>query len=174
MIIIYESGQLHTPDEDVHDLHPILKQKLSPGDKCWKTEEYQILQKCDLCSGNSKLDNCLPFIYVANIFADEEIEKEDPLVCVAKGKKELVECKKSGRQTYRRYGFMLFFGEILFKITFFYSCDTVDWIEEQKFWTFEGLLTLLGVVSGAAVFIRQKQLDHRMYQRIQKQIASGV
>ncbi len=67
-----------------------------------------------------------------------------------------------------------FFCEILFKIKSFYSCDTVDWIEEQKFWTFEGLLTLLGVVSGAAVFIRQKQLDHRMYQRIQKQIASGV
>ena len=58
--------------------------------------------------------------------------------------------------------------------SFFSSCDRVDWVEERRFWTFEGLLTLLGFISGLAVFIRQKQLDHRMYQRIQKQIASGV
>ena len=54
-----------------------------------------------------------------------------------------------------------------------FSCDRVDWVEERRFWTFEGLLTLLGLASGLAVFIRQKQLDHRMYQRIQRQIASA-
>jgi len=32
----------------------------------------------------------------------EEIAKENPIVCVAKGFKELVECKKSKRKTYRR------------------------------------------------------------------------
>ncbi len=55
-----------------------------------------------------------------------------------------------------------------------FSCDKVDWMEEQKFWTFEGILTVLGFVSGTALFIRQKQLDHKMYQRIQRQIATGV
>jgi hypothetical protein len=59
-------------------------------------------------------------------------------------------------------------------VSYFCSCDRVEWVEERRFWTFEGLLTLIGLVSGLAVFIRQKQLDHRMYQRIQKQIAAGV
>lgn len=136
IIIILENRNLHTLEEDIHDWHPDLKAKLTPDDKCWKNESFSILEKCDLCSG-------------------DEIKFQKPLVCVAKGQKELVECKKSGIKTYR-------------------SCDRVDWVEERRFWTFEGLLTLLGFVSGLAVFIRQKQLDHRMYQRIQKQIASGV
>ena len=47
-------------------------------------------------------------------------------------------------------------------------------MEERRFWTFEGVLSLLGVISALSVYIRQKQLDHRMYQRIQRQIAAGV
>jgi hypothetical protein len=47
-------------------------------------------------------------------------------------------------------------------------------VEEKKFWTFEAVLTLLGLVSGTGLFIRQKQIDHRMYQKIQRQIAAGV
>ena len=62
---------------------------------------------------------------------------------------------------------------LLITYILFSSCDRVDWVEERRFWTFEGLLTLLGLASGLAVFIRQKQLDHRMYQRIQRQIASA-
>ena len=62
----------------------------------------------------------------------------------------------------------------LFIIELLFSCDRVDWVEERRFWTFEGLLTLTGLISGLCVFVRQKQLDHRVYQRIQKQIASGV
>ncbi len=50
----------------------------------------------------------------------------------------------------------------------------MTWLEERKFWTFEGSLTLMGILSGMAVYVRQKQLDHRTYQRIQKQLASGV
>ena len=72
----------------------------------------------------------------------------------------------------RILNFLIYFDINIF--FFFSSCDRVDWVEERRFWTFEGLLTLLGFISGLAVFIRQKQLDHRMYQRIQKQIASGV
>ena len=36
------------------------------------------------------------------VFSDSEISQKDPLVCVAKGQKELVECKTSGKKTYRR------------------------------------------------------------------------
>lgn len=136
LVIILESRHLHTPDEDVHEQHPVLKEKLSPNDKCWKTEEFIVVKECDLCT-------------------DDEISKQDPLVCVAKGVKELVECKKSARRAYR-------------------SCDKVTWIEERRFWTFEGVLTLIGFFCGVGLFIRQKQIDHRMYQRIQRQIAAGV
>lgn len=55
-----------------------------------------------------------------------------------------------------------------------FSCDRVTWLEERRFWTFEGILFLMGLVSALGVFVRQKQLDHKMYQRIQKQIAEGV
>ncbi len=54
------------------------------------------------------------------------------------------------------------------------SCSRVTWLEERKFWTFEGSLTLMGILSGMAVYVRQKQLDHRTYQSIKKQLASGV
>jgi hypothetical protein len=51
VIIILESHHLHTQDEDVHELHPILKKQLTLDDKCWKTEEFTIIRQCDLCSG---------------------------------------------------------------------------------------------------------------------------
>lgn len=137
MVIILESRHLHTPDEtkDIHDHHPILKEKLSPGDKCWQTEPFQIVKACDLCT-------------------EAEHEKGEPVVCIVKGQKELVECTNSMKRTYR-------------------SCDTVPWIEERRFWTFEGILSVLGFFSGLAVYVRQKQLDHKMYQRIQRQIANN-
>ena len=138
LVIILESRHLHTTDEasDIHETHEILKKKLSPGDKCWKTEPFEVEKECDLCT-------------------QEEIEKQSPVVCVAKGYKELVKCKKSGTRTNR-------------------SCDRVAWVEESKFWKFEAFFIFSSLVSGVALFVRQKQLDHRMYQRIQKQMHSGV
>ena len=137
VIIILESRHLHTDDFfDIHELHPELKSGLTPNDKCWKNESFTVEEKCDLCT-------------------ETEISNKEPLVCVAKGQKELVQCKPSEKKTYR-------------------SCDRVEWVEERRFWTFEGLLSLTGFISGLCVFVRQKQLDHRVYQRIQKQITSGV
>ena len=51
IIIILESRHLHTVEEDIHDWHPDLKSKLTPGDKCWQNETVDILQNCDLCTG---------------------------------------------------------------------------------------------------------------------------
>lgn len=53
LVIILESRHLHTLEEDIHDFHPVLKEKLSPGDKCWKTEQFAVVEECDLCSGES-------------------------------------------------------------------------------------------------------------------------
>ena len=47
-------------------------------------------------------------------------------------------------------------------------------IEERKFWIFEFVCALSGALSASIVFLRQKQLDHKMYQKIQRQIAAGV
>ena len=41
-------------------------------------------------------------IFIDFFFPDDEISHREPLVCVAKGQKELVECKISGKKTYRR------------------------------------------------------------------------
>ena len=60
--------------------------------------------------------------------------------------KEKVKCQ-SGKEAYR-------------------ACDKVGRIEDRKFW--------IGAVSASVVFLRQKQLDHKMYQRLQRQIASGA
>ena len=63
--------------------------------------------------------------------------------------------------------------ELLHNFFLCFSCDTVPWIEKRRFWTFEGILSVLGFFSGVAVYVRQKQLDHKMYQRIQRQIANN-
>ena len=38
-------------------------------------------------------------------FSETEISNKEPLVCVAKGQKELVQCKTSGKKTYRRWDY---------------------------------------------------------------------
>ena len=56
----------------------------------------------------------------------------------------------------------------------FRACGKVTRIEERKFWIFEFVCALSGALSASIVFLRQKQLDHKMYQKIQRQIAAGV
>ncbi len=51
LVIVLESRHLHTPDEDVHEAHPILKEKLKSEEKCWKKEKFTIVEECDKCTG---------------------------------------------------------------------------------------------------------------------------
>ena len=53
---------MHTVEEDIHNLHPELKSKLTPGDKCWQNETIDILEKCDLCTG--KITNMFSVIFM--------------------------------------------------------------------------------------------------------------
>eukprot|EP00088_Acartia_fossae_P022313 TRINITY_DN23552_c0_g1_i1.p1 TRINITY_DN23552_c0_g1~~TRINITY_DN23552_c0_g1_i1.p1 ORF type:complete len:158 (-),score=14.11 TRINITY_DN23552_c0_g1_i1:261-734(-) len=85
----------------------------------------------------------------------EEILNHKPVVCVAKGFKEKIKCETSGNVTYR-------------------ACHQVAWVEERRFWIFEAVMFVSGCISASFVFLRQKQLDHIVYKRIQKQIATGV
>ena len=51
---------------DIHESYPLLKEKLKPADKCWKTEIYEIIEAFEVCT-------------------KEEIFGHNPLVCVARG-----------------------------------------------------------------------------------------
>lgn len=145
LIIILESRHLSHIENpvnsnngfhDIHDSDPVLKEKLSPDDKCWQKEKFEIVEECDLCT-------------------DKEIVMTDPAVCaVSNHYKERVNCKESKKQTYR-------------------SCERVAWIEERRFWKAELTFGVVGFFSGLVVYVRRKQLDHKMYQRIQRQIANS-
>ncbi|GAB6032413.1 hypothetical protein CHUAL_011050 [Chamberlinius hualienensis] len=85
---------------------------------------------------------------------DFEKKSGHSAACAATGFKELIICSKS--------------GEI------FRSCPRSTWIERRNFWLFESTMFALGLVSWTVVYFRHKQLDHRVLERIQKQIAAGV
>ena len=60
LIIILESRHLSHIENpvnsnngfhDIHDSDPVLKEKLSPDDKCWQKEKFEIVEECDLCTG---------------------------------------------------------------------------------------------------------------------------
>ena len=53
LIIILESSQLRSHQEelqDIHETHPVLKEKLRPEDKCWTKEKFEVIETCDVCS----------------------------------------------------------------------------------------------------------------------------
>jgi len=135
IIIILESTHLRTHEIDIHESHPILKEKIKPEEKCWTRESVDVIEACHHCT-------------------KDEIFQHSPIVCVATGYKEKIKCA-SGNVTYR-------------------ACHQVAWVEERRFWIFESVMLLSGCVSATFVFLRQKQLDHIVYKRIQKQIATGV
>jgi len=135
LVIILESSQLRSHQEDIHESHPLLKKELTAAEKCWTSEEFTVEAECDLCSKT-------------------EINSHSPVVCVARGNKEKVKCA-SGKVAYR-------------------ACDKVRWVEKRKFLIFESAMLFISGISYALVFLRQKQHDHKMYQKIQRQIAAGV
>ncbi|XP_072440876.1 protein JTB-like [Chiloscyllium punctatum] len=49
------------------------------------------------------------------------------------------------------------------------SCRSVE-MEELKFWKFEGIMVLLGVIFAIIVMFRQRTLDRRAEQKVQRQL----
>ncbi|KAG0730364.1 Protein JTB [Chionoecetes opilio] len=83
-----------------------------------------------------------------------ETTSSNPSVCVSAKYRQKIHCSKTG-EVYRK-------------------CDRVMWLEERHFWTFEAMMAMVGMVAGFATMARQKILDHRIVQRIQRQVAAGV
>ncbi|CAL1541260.1 unnamed protein product [Lymnaea stagnalis] len=56
----------------------------------------------------------------------------------------------------------------------FVGCDISPAVEEAEFWKFELLTLLVGLTSYAVVYLRQKKLDKKLMEKINKQIAAGI
>ena len=81
-----------------------------------------------------------------------EFEKKSKqlIACVLTGYKETINCKSFG-QVYR-------------------SCDMTS----RNFFIFQSFMIFISILSGIIVHKRQKFLDRKTFERIQRQIASGV
>ncbi|KAH9489684.1 hypothetical protein Btru_056315 [Bulinus truncatus] len=53
-------------------------------------------------------------------------------------------------------------------------CDISPAVEESDFWKFQLCTLLLGLSSYTVVYLRQKKLDKKLMEKINKQIAAGV
>lgn len=130
----------------------IIENELAPNDTrphTHTTAHPNMTQK-DLCWMREKVDvleECQPC-------SDLEIKSSSPPICGHASYRQKVKCKLSG---------------VVFK-----KCDRVVWLEERYFWTFEAIAGTIGLVAGLATVARQKILDHRILQRIQRQVAAGV
>lgn len=56
----------------------------------------------------------------------------------------------------------------------FFSCDKVAWLDEKNFWTFEGLLFAIGIISTSFSCLRQRALDRKTLLKIQRQLTQSV
>ena len=126
LIIILESSQLRSHQEelqDIHETHPVLKEKLRPEDKCWMKEKFKVIEECDVCSPAEVTS--IVVCTVAKSIHHFSTKKNLSLLSLL-DYKEKVECS-SGTEAYR-------------------SCDKISRLEERKFWIFELVCALTGAV----------------------------
>jgi len=128
----------------------IMEAEMAPDDTRAHNHQEANLTKKDLCWKKEQIkesEECQPC-------SDIEIKSGSIKVCSFSKYRQKVVCEKSGA-VYR-------------------TCDKVVWLEEQHFWAFEGVMALVGIMSGLTTVIRQRTLDHKILQRIQRQLAAGV
>lgn len=74
--------------------------------------------------------------------------------CSPTGYKEVVLCSKSNIQAAR-------------------SCPIPIYVQTQRFWTFEGIVLIIGILAIFTVQSRQKTLDKQMVEKIKRQIGEN-
>lgn len=101
-------------------------------------------------------DNLILFVIflLLHVCADFEIASQSIGVCIHTNFKEILRCSS---------------GETVTR-----SCDRVAWLEERRFWTFQGLTFVFAVISTTFVVARKRVLNRRMLTRMQKQLANSV
>ncbi|XP_071794738.1 protein JTB-like [Asterias amurensis] len=75
--------------------------------------------------------------------------------CGETGFRQLVQCQASNFRIYK-------------------SCPKTKWALEKSFWTFEGIILAIWIVSFLVVSLRRRFLDWEALQRVRKQIANSV
>lgn len=113
-----------------------------------------------LSKGNSSLDYCwlreeYSIVEPCHTCSEFELKSKSNKACIRTQYKEAVKCHKTGKKEYR-------------------GCDKVDWLEEKKFWQFEGFVFVLAITSSSCVFLRQRILDHRHLKSLQRRLAASV
>lgn len=83
-----------------------------------------------------------------------EINSGNLRVCMKTHYKELLKCSS---------------GEVVLR-----SCDRAAYYDERAFWTFELFMLILSCISFICFTARQKVLNKRMMQRVQRQLANSV
>ena len=130
LIIILESSQLRSHQEelqDIHETHPVLKEKLRPEDKCWTKEKFQVIEECDVCSPAEVTTIVVCTVAKSMFHHFSTILSLLPLLDY----KEKVKCT-SGAEAYR-------------------SCDKISRLEERKFWIFELICALVGGIRYSSI-----------------------
>ncbi|XP_044745586.1 protein JTB-like isoform X2 [Coccinella septempunctata] len=85
---------------------------------------------------------------------ESEINSRNLRVCMKTHYKELLKCSS---------------GEVVLR-----SCDSAAYYDERAFWTFELFMFMLSTISFLCFISRQKVLNKRMMQRVQRQLANSV
>ncbi|KAK4292676.1 hypothetical protein Pmani_034370 [Petrolisthes manimaculis] len=130
----------------------IIENELAPSDTRPHTHttthpNTTLRDMCWLREEVKELEECQPCTVL-------ETQSGSPAVCSSASYRQKIKCNKT--------------GEV------FRKCDRVVWLEERHFWTFLGVSAVVGLVAGLATAVRQRILDHRVVQRIQRQVAAGV
>lgn len=55
-----------------------------------------------------------------------------------------------------------------------FSCDKVAWIDERNYWTFEGVLLVVGALSTGVTILRKRSLDRKVMLKVQRQLEQSV
>lgn len=85
---------------------------------------------------------------------DFEIASKSQGVCIHTHNKEVLRCKS---------------GETVSR-----SCDKVAWIDERNYWTFEGVLLVIGALSTGITVLRKRSLDRKVMLKVQRQLEQSV
>ena len=110
-----------------------------------KPEDRQPTNRCDLTEPFDRLSLC------QKCTSYESRSKVD--TCLPTGYRETVLCSKTNVQTTR-------------------PCDVPVHIQTQRFWLFESVMVVVGLLAIASVQSRQKTLERQMVEKIRRQIGA--
>ncbi|BFZ02155.1 hypothetical protein BsWGS_05195 [Bradybaena similaris] len=139
----------------------VIKNKARKSASC---EMFSVISRCERCSKQESRDDvgvCSETGYKQRIKCDS-------------GKEEFIWVNSQRRIKVHNEMFMGSTSREGLKFSPVSWCDISPAVEESDFWKFQLCTLLLGLSSYAVVYLRQKKLDKRLMEKINKQIAAGI